>query len=105
MEYHGKFGRTIGSIKHIALMSRIDICNAICHLAIQNVKPTLTGFEGIKHCVKYLAINRHKTKFHYLNSYDGSNVIRLVEDYTTQNYLECHQYTYQARIINRRCSV
>ena len=26
MEYHGKFGHTLGSIQHIALMSRIDIC-------------------------------------------------------------------------------
>ena len=25
MEYHGKFGHTIGRIQHISLMSRIDI--------------------------------------------------------------------------------
>ena len=28
MEYHGKFGHTIGRIQHIALMSRIDLCYA-----------------------------------------------------------------------------
>ena len=28
MEYHGKFGHTIGSIQRIDIMSRIDICYA-----------------------------------------------------------------------------
>ena len=32
MEYHGKFGHTLGRIKHISLMSIIDICYATCHL-------------------------------------------------------------------------
>ena len=32
MEYHGKFGHTIGRIQHIALMSRIDLCYATCRL-------------------------------------------------------------------------
>ena len=26
MEYHGKFGHTLGRIQHIALMSKIGIC-------------------------------------------------------------------------------
>ena len=33
MEYHGKFGYTLGRIQHIALMSIIDICYATCCLA------------------------------------------------------------------------
>ena len=32
MEYHGKFGHTLGIIQHISLMSRIYIFNAICCL-------------------------------------------------------------------------
>ena len=28
MEYHGKFGHTLGRIQHIDLMSRIDLCYA-----------------------------------------------------------------------------
>ena len=44
MEYHGKFGHTLGRIQHIALMSRIDLCNATCLLAIQTVATTLPGF-------------------------------------------------------------
>ena len=30
IEYHGKFGHTLGRIQHIALMSRIDICYSTC---------------------------------------------------------------------------
>ena len=48
MEYYGKFGHTLGSIQHIALMSRIDICYATYRLATQTVAPTLPGFQGIK---------------------------------------------------------
>ena len=47
MEYHGKFGHTLGSIQHIALMSRIDLCYATCRLSTQTVAPTLTGFQVI----------------------------------------------------------
>ena len=45
------------------------------------------------------------------NSYDGSNVIRLtwrgnqVEDCATKNFLECHQYSNYARIVNIRLLV
>ena len=91
MEYHGKFGHTLGRIQQIALMSRIDLCYATCRLANQNVAPTLSGFQGIKRCVQYLVSHPHKPIFYPSHSYDGSNVIRLtwignqVEYHTTQN--------------------
>ena len=44
MEYHGKFGHSIGQIQHIDFMSRIDICYTACGLATQTVAPTLPGF-------------------------------------------------------------
>ena len=97
MEYHGKFGHTLGRIQHIALMSKIDLCYATCRLETQTVAPTLPGFQGIKRCVQYLASHPHKPIFYPFNSYDGSNVIKLtwsgnqVEYHTTQNCLECHQ--------------
>ena len=98
IEYHGKFGHTFVRIQHISLMSRIDIFNATCSLATQTLAPTLPGFQGIKRCVKYLAIHPHKTIFNPSNSDDGSNVIRIrrsgnkIGDHTRQNFLECHQY-------------
>ena len=94
MEYHRKFGHTLGRIQQIALMSRIDLCYATCRLATQTVAPTLPGFQGIKQCVKYLDSHPPKPIFYPSNSYDGSHVIRLtwsgnqVEDQTTQNFLE-----------------
>ena len=108
MEYHGKFGHALGRIQHIALMSRIDLCYATCRLATQIVAPTLPGFQGIKLCVQYLNSQPHKPIFYPYNSYDGSNVIRLtcsgnqVEDHTTQNCLECRQYSDHSIILNRR---
>ena len=111
MEYHGKFGHTLGRIQHIALMSRTDLCYATCRLDTQTVAPTLPSFQGIKRCVKYLDSHPHKPIFYPSNYYDGSNVIRLtwsgnqVEYHTTQNFFECHQDTYHYIIINRRCSV
>ena len=77
MEYHEKFGHTLGSTQNIALMSRIDLCYATCFLATQTVAPTLPGFQGIKRCVQYLGSRPHKTIFYPYNSYNGSNVIRL----------------------------
>ena len=71
MEYHGKFGHTLGRIQHIALMSRIDLFYATCRLETQTVAPTLPGFQGIKRCVQYLASNPHKPIFYPSNSYDG----------------------------------
>ena len=89
MEYHRKFGHTLGRIQHIYIMIMIDICYTNCHTATQNVTPTLPGFQGIKRCVQYMDIHPHKIIFDPSNSYYGSNVIRLtwsgnqVEDYTT----------------------
>ena len=60
MEYHAKFGHTIGRTQHIALMSRIYICYATCSLSNQTVSPTLPGLQGIKRCVQYLASEPHK---------------------------------------------
>ena len=111
MEYHGNFGHNLGRIQKIALMSVIVICYEICRLATQTVAPNITGFQGIKRCVKYLASHPHKPIFYPSNSYDGSNVIRLtrsgnqVEYYTTHNCLELHQDTGHSRILNRRRSV
>ena len=111
MKYHGKNLHTLKGIQHIALMSRIDLCYATCHIATQNLEPTLPGFQGINRCVQYLASHPHKPIFDPSNYYDGSNVIRLtwsgnqVEYHTTQNCLEFHQDADYARIINRRRSV
>ena len=48
MEYHGKFGHTLGRIQIIALMIKIDLYYETCRLAAQNVAPTLPCFQGIK---------------------------------------------------------
>ena len=111
MEYHGKFVHTLKRIKHIALMSIIDLGYANCSLATQTVAPTQSGFQGIKRCVQYLTIHAHKTIFYHSNYYDGSNFIRLiwsgnqVEYHTAKNCLECYQYTDHAIILIRRQSV
>ena len=84
MEYHGKFGHTIGRIQHITIMSIIEIWYTANRLETQNVLPTLPGFQVIKRWIKYLA----KLNFYYV-----SNVIMItwsgtqVEDYTTQDFL------------------
>ena len=44
MEYHGKFGYTLGRIQNIAPMSRIYICYTACSLKNQTVAPTIPGF-------------------------------------------------------------
>ena len=111
MEYHGKFGHTLGGIQYISLMIRIELFNATCHLATQTVAPTLPVFQGIKRCVQYLDSHPHKPIFYPSNSYGGSNLIRItwsgnqVEYHTTQNCLYCHQDADHDRIINRRRSV
>ena len=111
MEYHGKFGHTLGRIQHIALMIRIDILNSTCHLANQTVAPTLPGFQGIKRCVQYLTSHPQKCIFYPSNSYEGSNFIGLTcsgnqfEDHTTHTCLKCHQDADNAIIINRRRSI
>ena len=73
--------------------------------------PTIPGFQGIKLCVQYLVIHRHKPIFYPSIYYYGSNFIILtwsgnqVEDYTTQNCLESHQDADHAINFNRRRSV
>ena len=92
-------------------MSIIDLRYSTYRLDFQTVAPPIPDFQGIKRCVQYLAINPHKPIFYPSNSYDGSYFIRLtwsmnkVEDHTTQNFLEFHQYADHARIINRIRSV
>ena len=71
MEYHGKFGHTLGRIQHIAIIRIIDLFYATCRLETQTVAPALPGFQGIKRCVQYLAIHPHKPLFYPSNSYDG----------------------------------
>ena len=111
MEYPGKFGHTIGRIQHISLMSIIDICYATCFIENQTVASNIPCFQGIERCVQYLDSHPHKPIFSPSNSYDGSNIIRLmwsgnqVEDYTTHNCLEFHQYADHAIILNIRRSV
>ena len=73
--------------------------------------PAITGFQGIKCCIKYLASHPHKPIFYTYNYYDVSNVIIIiwsvnqVEYHTTHNCLECHQDADYDRIINIRRSV
>ena len=89
-------------------MIRIEIFYAEFHLGTQTVAPTIHGFQGIKRCIQYLASQPHKPIFYHSNYYDGSNVIRLtwsanqVENYTNQNFLECHQDADHDIILNRR---
>ena len=77
MEYHAKFGHTIGRINQISLMSILDICCTAYLTANQTMSPTLPGFQGIKLCVQYMDSHPHKPIFYPSNYYDRSNVIRL----------------------------
>ena len=61
MGYHVKFGHTIERIQHISLMSIIDICYTTCNISNLIVAHNITGLQGIKLCVKYLASHPHKT--------------------------------------------
>ena len=63
MEYHGKFGHTIGLIKQISIMIRIDICYIEFHPGTQTVAPTLPIFQGLKCCIKYLYSHPHNLYF------------------------------------------
>ena len=71
MEYHGNFGHILGRIQHIDLMSIIDLCCSTYRLDTQTLSPTLTGFKGIKKCVKYMASFPHKPIFYPSNYFDG----------------------------------
>ena len=51
MEYHGKFGHTLGRMQHIALMRKIDICYTACCLETKTATHTISGFQGIKRCI------------------------------------------------------
>ena len=108
MEYHGKFGHTLGRIHHITLPIRIDLYYETYRLAAQTMALTLPCFQGIKRYVQYMLSHSHKPIFYPSYSYYGSNVIRLtwignqVDDHKTQNCLECHQDADHTRILNRR---
>ena len=71
MEYHGRFGHTLGRIQQISLINIIYICYTTWCLETQTVAPNLTGFQGIKLCIQYLTSHLHKTVFNPYNSYDG----------------------------------
>ena len=112
MEYHKNFGHTLGLIHTIALISTLLIFYTACPLVTQTVAPTLTSFQGIKQFIQYIVGHPHNPIiFCPSTSYYGSNVIRLtcrgdqVEEYTTQNCIECHHDADHGRIINRRRSV
>ena len=77
MEYHGKFVHNLRRIKHIALMSRIEICYKAFCLANKTVAPTIPGFQGIKRCIQYLDNNLHTHIFYPSYYYYGSKFIRL----------------------------
>ena len=74
MEYHGKFGNTIGRIQHIALMSIIGICYTDYHISTQTVAPTFPSFQGLKRCIQYLDSHPHTTIFYPYIYYDSSSV-------------------------------
>ena len=77
MEYLGIFGHILGWIKHISIMSRIDIFYTAWCMENQTVETSLPVFQGIKGCIQYLASHPHKPIFYPSNYYDGSNFIRL----------------------------
>ena len=77
MEHHGKFGHTLGQIQNITPMSIINICYTACRLKNQTVATTITGFQGIKLCIQYLASKTHEPILYPSNYYNGSNFIRL----------------------------
>ena len=99
MEYHRKFGHTLGRIQKNSLMSTIDLYYSTCCLAIQTVAPNLPSFQGIKRCVQYLASHPHKSIFYPSNSYDGSNIIRLT---WRGNKVEATQYKIASNVIKIR---
>ena len=111
MEYHGKFGHKLGSIQHIALMSRIDLCCETCLLVTQTVSPNLPGFQGIKLCVQYLASHPHQPIFYPYNFMlnqmsSGLHGVEIKLKTTKPQFvLEFHQDAYHAIILNRRWSV
>lgn len=63
---------------------------------------TLTGFQVIKKCIKYLDIHPHKP----ISYPSGSKITRLIwggnkaEEYTTQTFLEFHLYADHTLILN-----
>ena len=71
MEYHGKFGHTIGRIYHIAIIRIIYIFYTAYHLGNQTMTFTLTGFQGIKHLIQYMDSHPHKPIFYPYNYFDG----------------------------------
>ena len=107
MEQHGKFGHNLGQIHKTAIMIRVEICYTACNLG-NHMWCLLFLYINISKDVLNSLIVTPTNLFYPFNSYGGSNVIRLtwsvnqVEDYTTQNCLECHQYADHARTINRR---
>ena len=93
MEYHGKFGHTLGRIHRIDIMIRIVICYTACRMVTQTVATIIPCFKGLKICIQYLVSYPHKPIFFLSNSYDELDFIRRtwsrnqVEYYTTQNFL------------------
>ena len=112
MEYHGKFGYTLGQIQHISLMSRIDICCTACLMATQTVSPTIPGLQFLNCCIQYMSSHPHKPIFDPSHYYDGWKFIRFtcsgnqVECYTTQNFIIPSRwglwYNYQQKTVSFR---
>ena len=71
MEYHDKFGHTLGWIQHIYIMSRIDICYTSYRLGTQTMVPVIPVFQCFKRCIQYLASHNRKPIFYPSNYYDG----------------------------------
>ena len=71
MEYHGKFGNTIGQIQQIDIMIIIDICYTSCHLKTHTVAHTNPGLKGLMQCIQYMPSHPNKPIFDPSNYYDG----------------------------------
>ena len=78
MEYHGKFGHTIGWIQHISIMSRIEICYSSCRLETQTMSPTLPSFQGLNRCIQYMYSHTLKPILYPYNYYYITNFIILI---------------------------
>ena len=102
---------TVGQIQNISIMRIIDIYYTAFYIVTQTVAPTIPGFQGLNHCIQYLASHPHKPIFYTYIYYDGSNVIRIiwggnqVKYYISKNCLECHQNADHSIFLNIRCFV
>ena len=53
-------------MQNITIMRRIEVCYTACRMGTQTVENTLTGFQGLKHCIQYLDSHLHKPIFIFI---------------------------------------